>query len=341
MTVLQSYDLNGRKLSFANWISNLSPVETPFCSMTGKESVNQTIFQWQTDTLTKAGENIAREGTAAEDVDLKPTVLYSNVTQILRKVVKVSDTANALVNYGRGREVQYQMEKAGKEIKRDLEWTFLNHKVAVVGTSASNGRSTAGITGLVAAKNAVDGDTGAVVHKNTATEDIITEDDLFDMTYNLYVAGSRANIIMFHPKHAKFFSSLQEKAGASGNRQRIFQNVPEFSVEVTTLVDPLGQNYKLIPNRIMPENKIYFFNPTDWTQMVLRAPQRTKLAKDGSYEKWMLEMEVGLRHRNPYASGILLLKDDVAQEVLRDVWNDDLQWTGLKVWNDPNQTRKV
>lgn len=38
---------------------------------------------------------------------------------------------------------------------------------------------------------------------------------------------------------------------------------------------------------------------------VLRAPSRTKLAKDGSYEKWMLEMEVGLRHRNPYASGIL------------------------------------
>ena len=39
-TTLVSYDLNGKKLSFANWISNLSPTETPFVSMTGKEAIN-------------------------------------------------------------------------------------------------------------------------------------------------------------------------------------------------------------------------------------------------------------------------------------------------------------
>ena len=35
MTTLVSYDLKGKKLSFANWISNMSPSETPFTSMTG------------------------------------------------------------------------------------------------------------------------------------------------------------------------------------------------------------------------------------------------------------------------------------------------------------------
>ena len=40
-TTLVSYDLNGKKLSFANWISNLSPTETPFVSMTGKEAIVQ------------------------------------------------------------------------------------------------------------------------------------------------------------------------------------------------------------------------------------------------------------------------------------------------------------
>ncbi|MGL5014217.1 MAG: SU10 major capsid protein, partial [Bacteroidales bacterium] len=48
---MNSYDLKGNKLSFANWISNISPTETPFCSMTGKEAINQTKFQWQTDIL--------------------------------------------------------------------------------------------------------------------------------------------------------------------------------------------------------------------------------------------------------------------------------------------------
>ena len=300
MTMLQSYDLKGKKLSFANWISNLSPSETPFTSMTGKESVQQTMYQWQTDSLNAATDNAVAEGASADSTE-KPrmTAVHSNVTQILRKVVKVSDTANALANYGRGKELQYQMDKAGKEIKRDLELAFLTQGAKVEGNATTIARRTAGFKGLVAAKGATDEDTGAIVHADGA----LSEAKIFDMTYNLYLAGSNANIIMFHPKHATVFSALQERDG--GGRQRIFENTPKFSVFVSTIVDPLGQEYKLLPNRWMPEDAVYFFTPADWTQMVLRAPQRTKLAKDGSYEKWMLEMEVGLRHRNPFASGIL------------------------------------
>lgn len=308
-TTLVSYDLNGKKLSFANWISNLSPTETPFVSMTGKEAINQTLFQWQTDTLATVDPNNAViEGSAAEAPARTSTTVISNVTQILRKVVRVSDTANALANYGRGQELQYQMEKAGKEIKRDLEVALLQNGARVDGTGTT-ARKTAGFSALVAASGVADPDTGAVVHKTTATADVITEAELFDLTYNLYLSGSNANIIMFHPKHASFFSSLMETPAAGANRMKMFDGQDtKFNVYVSTIVDPLGQQYKLVPNRWMAEDAVYFFTPSDWTQMVLRAPQRTKLAKDGSYEKWMIEMEVGLRHRNPYASGILNIK---------------------------------
>ncbi|AVJ48272.1 major head protein [Salmonella phage SeKF_80] len=308
-TTLVSYDLNGKKLSFANWISNLSPTETPFVSMTGKEAINQTLFQWQTDTLETANANNAVvEGSAAEAPVRSSTTVLSNVTQILRKVVRVSDTANALANYGRGQELQYQMEKAGKEIKRDLEVALLRNGAKVDG-SGTVARKTAGFKALVAAKDAADPDTGAVVHKETATAATILEAELFDLTYNLYLSGSNANIIMFHPKHAAFFASLMETPAAGANRMKMFDGQDtKFNQYVSTIVDPLGQLFKLIPNRWMGESDIYFFTPSDWTQMVLRAPQRTKLAKDGSYEKWMVEMEVGLRHRNPYASGILTIK---------------------------------
>lgn len=308
-TTLVSYDLNGKKLSFANWISNLSPTETPFVSMTGKEAINQTLFQWQTDTLETANANNAVvEGSAAEAPVRSSTTVLSNVTQILRKVVRVSDTANALANYGRGQELQYQMEKAGKEIKRDLEVALLRNGAKVDG-SGTVARKTAGFKALVAAKDAADPDTGAVVHKETAASGKITEAELFDLTYNLYLSGSNANIIMFHPKHASFFASLMETPAAGANRMKMFDGQDtKFNQYVSTVVDPLGQLFKLIPNRWMGEADVYFFTPSDWTQMVLRAPQRTKLAKDGSYEKWMVEMEVGLRHRNPYASGILSIK---------------------------------
>lgn len=164
VTTFHTYDLVGKKLSFANWISNLSPTETPFTSMTGKEAINQTTYQWQTDTLQAVDKtNAVVEGSKPADSNPIVTAVHTNNTQILRKVVQVSDTANVVAAYGRGKEVQYQMEKAGLEIKRDLEMAFLN-QVAKVDGNATTPRQFAGFEGLVAAKAGADVDTGAVVH---------------------------------------------------------------------------------------------------------------------------------------------------------------------------------
>lgn len=329
---LVSYDLKGVKESFANWISNISPTDTPFVSMTGKESIQNKYFQWQSDSLGTVGANAHAEGSDAESATHTPTEIQKNVTQILRKVVQVSDTADALSSYGRGSELAYQMEKAGAEIKRDLEHAFLTQGDVDEGTKAttatppaaqnvdSQARKTAGFKGLVD-----DGDVETVDGANLKVvltqvqADIPTgvkageygfkEDQLFTLTSNLYEVGAAPNIIMFHPSHAKIFSGLMENGLTAGSRQRMFDGADDTKINtyVATIVDPLGQEFKLIPNRFMPKNAIYIFDPSDWTQMVLRAPQRTKLAKTGSFEKWMIEMEVGLRHRNPHASGILNL----------------------------------
>lgn len=354
---LVSYDLKGVKESFANWISNISPTDTPFVSMTGKEAITNKYFQWQHDSLGKVSQNNAHtEGSDAGDAAQVATTVEKNVTQILRKVVQVSDTADALSSYGRGSELAYQMEKAGAEIKRDLEYAFLHNGAAVdlaapgtsnlnaggtynlgkseatgtpdnvganltgSGVSAPNkARKTAGFEALVSGDASPDAIQGTVTVKQTAPALAVAdggvtgqfgfkEADVFGLTESLYEAGAQPNIIMYHPAHAKTFSGMME-SGTNSNRQRMFDGASDTKINtyVATLVDPLGQEFKLIPNRFMPVEKIFVFDPSDWTQMVLRAPQRTKLAKTGSFEKWMIEMEVGLRHRNPWASGVLTL----------------------------------
>lgn len=368
-TTFVSYDQQGKKLSFANWISMISPQDTPFVSMTGKETINQTIFSWQVDALAAVNaDNAVAEGSKADEVSLRPTQVLSNVTQILRKVVKVSDTANTTANYGRGRELMYQLEKAGKEIKRDLEKILLSDQIrkdlssygvgnapgvlpAAVATDSffpnsvtpyqgqgtpflvnspaldsANARRTGAFQWLCATKK--DTSTGSITKGNGVADALDTgaltvmqalapvsgpatdpakytfdETDLWALTLQLYTAGSEADIIMINPAFAGHFASLQENT--QGSRVRMFENTKQFVFEVNTITDPLGQTYKIVVNRWMPNDAIYFLSASDWTQMVLRAPQRTELAKDGSYEKWMIEMEVGLRHRNPYASGIL------------------------------------
>lgn len=311
-SVMQTYDQKGKKLSFANWIAQLSPEETPFTSMIGSESIDQTMFTWQIDRLKKPAKNAEIEGSEASTVDLDPTVELKNYTQILRKVVKITDSANNTANYGRGKEMAYQLAKAGAELKRDLEMAFLTQttaKEAAKGSAREFGGFQYLVGGTITANvGAADPETGAVVVNKTAAGGAVTEDDIFGITFNLYLAGAKANTIMFHPKHAKAFAAYMEKAGSSttgATRIRTFANDSVLKIYVSTLIDPLGQEYRLIPNRWMPEDAIYFFNPSDFDQMVFRAPALTDLAKTGSAETKMIEMETSLRCRHPYCAGVL------------------------------------
>lgn len=303
MAALHSYELKGNKQSYANWISNLSPTETPFCSMTSKEAVDQTNFFWQTDRLAKAVKGTGFiEGSDAGQALMEVTSVHDNVTQILRRGVKVSDTANTMANFGRGRELAYQMEKQSIALKRDLEAILLSNQAKAAGDS-STARKTACFEALVA--TTADPDTGVMVAVETAKSSTVELDDIRHMTENLFIAGSDANVVMFHPKHAVFFSALQ----TAGKNIKMFDGDDKtFSLHVTTFIDDFGNTYKLIPNRFMPENKLYFFNPRDFTQMVLRAPNKVKLGKEGNFEEWMIEMEIGLRLRDPWAAGILTVK---------------------------------
>ena len=313
MTILYSYDLKGNKQSFANWISNLSPTETPFSSMTPKEAINQTKFFWQTDRLAPVKTHAVKEGAdvAESDVSMGATTVISNNVQILRRAFKISDTASVMANFGRGRELPYQMEKFGTALKRDIEKTLLKLDQEAADASGTAAGKTATFGKLVAAEDVADVDTGAVVHKKTGTAPAgaayfgLTVEHLREMTYNLYLANSEADVIMFHPKHAAFFATLQ----SFDNNAKMFDgDTTTFSHYVNTYIDEFGREYKLVPNRWMPENAVYFFKPQDFTQMVLRAPSRVELGKNGNYTSWMIETELGLRLKDPFAAAILELK---------------------------------
>lgn len=315
MTMLQTFDLEGNKQSFASWISNLSPCETPFISMIPKEKVDQVQYSWQTDSLDKASNVGVKEGEAAAFVKPRPTVVHTNFTKIFRKAVRVSETVGKVSLHGRSSELAYQMEKAGMEIKRDVEYYLLNSTVeGVIGTAAKASECD-GVQRLIAPVGSEDQDTGAVVrkiYKYAAGEVQFTKDAVFDLTYNLYLAGARANKIMVHPMHVHIFSDFIADAAATGAKpkaphlHRMFDGLDsKYNVFVNKIRDPLGQVFEIIPNRFMPTHQLFFFNEADWTKMILRAPEKTELGRTGSTQKFMIEMEVGLRHRNPFASGIL------------------------------------
>ncbi|MGL5012695.1 MAG: SU10 major capsid protein, partial [Bacteroidales bacterium] len=269
-----------------------------------------TQYSWQIDVLNKPNvEEGFEEGSDALIEYREVTEVDYNFTSVLRKVVNISDTVSALGTHGRNNEIAYQMGKSGKELKRDMEFMCLNNGFGNVGTKHSASKFS-GFSALCA--KSPDPSTGALVTKEVSVADQrspwFKASDIFDITYNLYLAGSKANKIMFHPRHALTFSQFMSNNIESPLTYRMFDGVDsEFNTKVSILRDPLAQKYDLISNRFMPEDKIYFFNESDWTQMILRQPAVSALGKKGSSDRFLLEAEIGLRHRNPYASGVLIM----------------------------------
>lgn len=309
MAVLKSFELLGNKLSFSNWISNLSPKTTPFTSMIGKEAIDQVQYSWQTDSLAPASRETFEEGSQAESQKRASTKVFTNFTTIIRKAIKVTDTNEATSAYGRRDELAYQMGKAGNEVLRDVEAMNLSERSARKGSDTTASRS-AGFKNLCAPLFVPDVDTFAMTHHLIAVKDPQKKwfniKDVFNVTTNLFLSGSKADKIMFHPHHIGVFSDLLGYNEEDPLVFRLFDNLDErYNMAVSKIRDPLGRVYTLIPNRMMPVSEVYFFHESDWTQMVLRAPATTDLGRKGSSKAVMIETELGLRHRHPYASGVL------------------------------------
>ena len=96
MATYTTYNQIGIKEDISDIISNITPTTTPFLSSIGKESVKNTLFQWQEDSLAATAENAEIEGFTASDLTLSPTVMRSNYTQIQSKTIKISATADAI-----------------------------------------------------------------------------------------------------------------------------------------------------------------------------------------------------------------------------------------------------
>src|SRR6266699_1103487 len=143
MTILTNttttFDIKGIREELSNIIYNISPEDTPFMSNAGRESVENTLYEWQRDVLAAdVATNFQIQGDDITAFDaVTATVRMGNRTQISRKAILVADTVEAVSKAGRKAELAYQITKRSAEIKRDMETYYLSNTGAVAGGTAT------------------------------------------------------------------------------------------------------------------------------------------------------------------------------------------------------------
>jgi len=293
-----TFDAKGIREDLSNVITNIAPEETPYMSNIGRESISNSLFEWQTDTLAAAAANKQLEGDDVSSFDaVVATVRLQNYAQISRKTIVLSATEEVVNKAGRRSELAYQIAKRGSELKRDQEFTMLNGAVAAAGNTTT-ARGTASLGAFV--KTNVDMQTNGVnpsytTLPNSARTDgnvrTFTETILKNVIQQVWAAGGTPKILMTGPVNKQRVSGF---AGIASSRFNIDGGVKPATIigAADVYVSDFG-NVQVVPNRFQRERDAWVIDPEYAKMTTLRPYQQIELAKTGDADKRMLIVEFG------------------------------------------------
>lgn len=293
-----TFDAKGIREDLSNIITNIAPEETPYMSNIGRESISNSLFEYQTDTLAAAAANKQIEGDDVASFDaVTATVRLQNYAQISRKTIILSATEEVVNKAGRRSELAYQIAKRSAELKRDQEFTMLNNAVAAAG-STSTARGTASLGAFLKTNidKASDGTNPSYTTlpssaRTDGTVRTFTETILKNVIQQVWTSGGAPKILMCGPVNKQRVSGF---SGIASSRFNINGGDKPATLvgAVDIYVSDFG-NVSVIANRFQRERDAWVLDPEYAKMTVLRPYQQIELAKTGDAEKRMLLVEWG------------------------------------------------
>jgi len=304
-----TFDAKGIREDLSNIITNIAPEETPYMSNMRKESISNSLFEWQTDTLATAAANKQLEGDDVTSFDaVTATIRLQNYAQISRKTIVLSATEETVNKAGRKSELAYQIAKRSSELKRDQEFTMLNGAIAAAG-STSVARGTASLQAFI--KTNVDEQTNGASPSYTTLPNssrtdgnvrTFTETILKNVIQKVWTSGGTPKILMVGPVNKQRVSGF---AGIASSRFNIDGGARPATIigAADIYVSDFG-NVTVIAQRFQRERDAFVIDPEYAGVVTLRPYQQIELAKTGDADKRMLIVEFGHKIYSEAAHGI-------------------------------------
>ena len=298
-----TYDAVGEREDLSDIIYSISPTDTPFMSGIAKENATAVFHEWQTDALAAAAsDNYQIEGDEISFAAPSATTRLGNRTQISRKSVIVSGTLDSVSKAGRNNELAYQISKASKELKRDMETSLTANQAPVTGDD-STARRLAGLESWIKTNTSKGGGSGAdpttsgTNARTDGTQRAFTEAQLKDVIKQCWDEGGDPSMVML----GSF--NKQKLSGFTGGTTRFD---PAENKRLVAAVDVYESDFgamTVVPNRFSRSRSAYVLQPDMWGVAFLRDFQLMDLAKTGDATKQALLAEYTLVSKNEKASG--------------------------------------
>jgi hypothetical protein len=296
-------DMVGIREDLSDVINNIAPAETPFYSMAKHVKATAALHEWQTDSLAAAvatnavieGDDVAADASTA-------TVRLTNVTQLSDKAATVSSRARAVTTAGRADEMDYQMLKRGKELKRDIETQLLSNRPKVTGNDTTAPES-AGIGAWIGTNDVFASDGGSpspITGADARTDGTVrafTEDQLKAVLLLCFNEGGNPGVLMVGGFNRQVASSF------STGRTNI-QPVEDSTLHATfSVYESDFGTLKIVPNRFQRGRDALVLDMEYWRVAVLQPMHSFDKAKTGHADTKVIAMEYCLESGQEKASG--------------------------------------
>jgi len=301
-----TYDMVGIREDLTDVIYDISPVECPFMSSIPRTSATNTLHEWQTDSLASATQNKAIQGDDAPQNTSSATTRLNNRTQISTKDARVTGTARSVDTAGRADEMDYQVLKRGKELKRDMETSLLLNNAKVTGNDTT-AAELAGLPTWLATNTSRGGGSGADPTgdgSNAATdgnERGFTEDQVKTVAKAIYDSGGNPNMMMVGAFNKQIVSTFSQGRSVMVKAE---DNVLHAAFDVYET--DFGQ-LNVVPNRFQVQRDAYLLETDMWALAYLPGREFVTfdIAKTGDSDARQILSEYTLEARNEAANGVV------------------------------------
>lgn len=304
----QTHKAVGNREDLSDSIWDISPTDVAFSSNCSRDTAKAVQVEWQIDELAAAVSNNAHiEGDDATTNTAAPTQRLSNVVQLLDKVPRVSSTQQSVNSAGRRNELNHQVMKANKEIKRDLESSVTGTQAGTAG--ATNAARTMAGFACWAFDNQVklgaNATTPAVTsgYPSTAptagTDVALTEAHLKSAIGLAWDNGGDPSVVMVGRSDKQSISAFTGIATQYRDNQK---DGPAVIIGAADMyVSDFGTHY-IVANRFMPSDNVYVLDFEYLTLSFLQPFGMEPLAKTGHSDRVMISGEVTLKVKSPKAN---------------------------------------
>ena len=277
---------DGNREDLLDIISNISPTDTPMFSRFGKTKANATYHEWMQDSLSDAASNNAIEGADFSFSVPSARTRVGNYTQIFTKTAEVTGTQEVVSKAGVKSEYSYQMQKAMKEIARDVEYELVNSSSASGDSGTARGFS--GVLEFISSNN----ETGSGTGTQALTETLYN-----DALQDIYDAGGNPDVTYANGWQKRKISSFSTPST---------RNIDADDKKLVASIDVYESDFglqEIILDRYMSTDTIALLEEDKWKVAVLRPFKMEEVSKVGDAKRGAIVGEMTLESLNEAASG--------------------------------------